>query len=102
MNLYDTTNVIPIAKKYLFCGRCEDPNGNRERHADSCIMKMRAERKAKGHGLRPKEVSPVVADATIGTLSPSVYDKEQWTIVRYKTLSEFQFGARHQIITDYF
>ena len=66
---------------------------------------MRAERKAKGHGLRPKDVRPGDARKSRGTpgnLSPSVYDKEQWTIVRYKTLSEFQFGARHQIITDYF
>ena len=82
VNLYDTTSVKATEKRYLSCGRCEDPDGDRERHADSCIMKMRANRKAKGHE-QPKDVSPGESKISPGDLSPSVYDLDQWSIGQY-------------------
>ena len=89
VNLYDTTSVKATEKRYLSCGRCEDPDGDRERHADSCIMKMRANRKAKGHE-QPKDVSPESADVGSGNLSPSVYDLDQWSIGQYLVPLEIQ------------
>ena len=89
VNLYDTTNVKATEKRYLSCGRCEDPDGDRERHADSCIMKMRVNRKAKGHE-QPKDVSPGESNSSPGDLSPSVYDLDQWSIGQYLYPPEIQ------------